>query len=46
MAAIKQQKQMQYLESDLEAVRTLPDVYIGALGNKGFKNMLEQYNVQ
>ena len=42
MAAIKQQKQMEYLNSSLEAVRTLPDVYIGALGDKGFKNMYRE----
>ena len=30
---IKKQKEMQFLESELEAVRKLPDVYIGALGN-------------
>ena len=42
MAAIKQQKQMEYLNSSLEAVRTLPDVYIGALGDKGVKNMYRE----
>ena len=42
MATIKQQKQMEYLNSSLEAVRTLPDVYIGALGDKGFKNMYRE----
>ena len=36
---INKQKKMQYLTRELEAVRKLPDVYIGALGNHGLKNM-------
>ena len=39
---IKKQKEMQFLESELEAVRKLPDVYIGALGNNGFINMYRE----
>ena len=33
---------MQYLTSELEAVRKQPDVYIGALGNHGLKNMYRE----
>ena len=39
---IKKQKEMQYLTSELEAVRKLPDVYIGALGDRGFINMFRE----
>lgn len=39
---INKQKKMQYLSTELEAVRTLPDVYIGALGNRGLMNMYRE----
>ena len=39
---IHKQKEMQYLTSELEAVRKLPDVYIGALGNRGLMNMYRE----
>ena len=39
---INKQKEMQYLTSELEAVRKLPDVYIGALGDRGFLNMFRE----
>ena len=39
---INKQKKMQYLTSELEAVRKLPDVYIGALGNQGLLNMYRE----
>ena len=39
---IHKQKEMQYLTSELEAVRKLPDVYIGALGNRGLINMYKE----
>jgi DNA gyrase subunit B len=42
MAQIKKQKNIEFLENEVEAVRTLPDVYIGALGNAGFKNMIRE----
>jgi len=40
--SVKKQKKIEYLKSDLEAVRKLPDVYIGALGNAGFINMIRE----
>ena len=39
---LKKEKDIQFLETDLEAVRKLPDVYIGALGNAGFINMIRE----
>lgn len=42
MAEINKQKQIQILDDDVEAVRKLPDVYIGALGNAGYKNMYRE----
>lgn len=39
---IKKEDKIQFLEDDLEAVRKLPDVYIGALGNAGFLNMIRE----
>ena len=39
---INQQKQIQYLDKEVDAVRQLPDVYIGALGNHGFLNMFRE----
>lgn len=39
---MKQQGKMKFLNGELEAVRKLPDVYIGALGNLGFKNMYRE----
>ena len=42
MAEIKQQKEIRVIESEVEAVRKLPDVYIGAAGSIGFKNMLRE----
>ena len=42
MAEIKKQKEIKFLNSEIEAVRKLPDVYIGALGNHGFLNMFRE----
>ena len=42
MAKINKQDEIKFLESDLEAVRKLPDVYIGALGNSGYVNMCRE----
>ena len=39
---MKVQEEIKSLGSDLEAVRQLPDVYIGALGNHGFINMYRE----
>jgi DNA gyrase/topoisomerase IV subunit B len=39
---INEQAQIQYLTDDVDAVRKLPDVYIGALGNAGYKNMVRE----
>lgn len=39
---INKQKKIQFLNTELEAVRTLPDVYIGALGDRGFINMYRE----
>lgn len=39
---VKKQEEIKSLGSDLEAVRQLPDVYIGALGNHGFVNMYRE----
>lgn len=42
MPEIKEQRAIEVLANDITAVRTLPDVYIGALGNAGFKNMIRE----
>lgn len=42
MEKINKQDKIEFLESDLQAVRQLPDVYIGALGNHGFINMYRE----
>lgn len=39
---VNKQKEMKYLTTELEAVRKLPDVYIGALGDRGFVNMFRE----
>lgn len=38
----KKQKQIQIIDDPVEAVRKLPDVYIGALGNAGYLNMYRE----
>lgn len=38
----KQQKKIQIIDDPVEAVRKLPDVYIGALGNAGYINMVRE----
>ena len=38
----KQQKEIQVIDDPVVAVRKLPDVYIGALGNAGFLNMYRE----
>ena len=38
----KQQKKIQIIDDPVEAVRKLPDVYIGALGNAGYLNMYRE----
>lgn len=42
MAEINQQKEIKLIKDQVEAVRKLPDVYIGALGNPGFINMYRE----
>ena len=42
MAEINKQKEIKVIEDPVEAVRKLPDVYIGALGNPGFLNMYRE----
>ena len=39
---INKQKEIKILQDEVEAVRKLPDVYIGALGNHGFLNMYRE----
>ena len=39
---INKQKDIQVIDDPVEAVRTLPDVYIGALGNHGYLNMVRE----
>lgn len=36
------QKEIQIIDDPVEAVRKLPDVYIGALGNAGYLNMVRE----
>jgi DNA gyrase/topoisomerase IV subunit B len=38
----KKQKKIQVIDDPVEAVRKLPDVYIGALGNAGYVNMYRE----
>lgn len=38
----KKQKKIQVINDPVEAVRKLPDVYIGALGNPGYINMIRE----
>lgn len=42
MTKINQQDDIKIIEDSVEMVRTLPDVYIGALGDHGFKNMYRE----
>lgn len=42
MAEINKQKEIKVIDDPVEAVRKLPDVYIGALGNHGFLNMYRE----
>ena len=39
---IKKQKEIKVIDDDVEAVRKLPDVYIGALGDRGYLNMYRE----
>ena len=39
---INNQKEIKIINDPVEAVRRLPDVYIGALGNSGFLNMYRE----
>ena len=39
---VQKQKEIKFLGSEVEAVRKLPDVYIGALGNPGYLNMYRE----
>ena len=39
---INEQDEIKVLNDDVEAVRKLPDVYIGALGNHGYMNMYRE----
>lgn len=39
---LRKQKAISVLTNDVEAVRKLPDVYIGALGNAGWRNMVRE----
>ena len=39
---VNKQKDIKILDSEVDAVRKLPDVYIGALGNHGFLNMFRE----
>ena len=40
--AVNKQKEIKVINDPVEAVRKLPDVYIGALGNHGYINMLRE----
>jgi DNA gyrase/topoisomerase IV subunit B len=42
MAEINKQKDIKVINDSVEAVRKLPDVYIGALGNHGYLNMYRE----
>ena len=42
MKEINKQKEIRILNDEVEAVRKLPDVYIGALGNHGYLNMYRE----
>ena len=39
---INKQDEIKVIEDNVEAVRKLPDVYIGALGNAGYMNMVRE----
>lgn len=39
---VNKQKEIQIIDDPVEAVRKLPDVYIGALGNQGYINMYRE----
>ena len=39
---INEQKEIKVIDNPVEAVRKLPDVYIGALGNHGYLNMYRE----
>ena len=39
---INKQDEIKFLDTEVQAVRQLPDVYIGALGNHGFMNMCRE----
>lgn len=41
-SAVIKEDQIKVIEDPVEAVRKLPDVYIGALGNAGFVNMFRE----
>lgn len=42
MTGINKQKEIKVIDDSVDAVRKLPDVYIGALGNHGFLNMYRE----
>lgn len=42
MEKINKQDEIKFLDTEVQAVRQLPDVYIGALGNHGFVNMCRE----
>ena len=42
MEKINKQKDIKIIEDQVSAVRQLPDVYIGALGNRGYLNMFRE----
>ena len=39
---LKKENKIVSLDSQLEAVRKLPDMFIGAIGNPGFMNMIRE----
>ena len=41
-AVIVNEDNIQFIKDDLEAVRKLPDVYMGAMGDTGFMNMIRE----
>lgn len=42
MSDINKQKEIKVLDNEVDAVRQVPDMYIGALGNHGFKNLFRE----
>ena len=42
MTEINKQKEIKVIDDQVDAVRKLPDVYIGALGNHGYLNMYRE----